>query len=128
MPSNFQILGNSLFSHDVVIASGASSSEPFSLQGKALIAIIMPAAWTAASLGFAGCMSGRIADMQQIFDKSGAAESAVAAANKPIALPNSDPLFFPFMQVLSVQVADKVTLVNQAADRTLTLIYRNYQS
>lgn len=128
MPSNFQTLGNGVFSHDVVIANGASSSEPFSLQGKVLMGIVMPAAWTAASLGFAGCMSGRIADMQQIFDKSGSAESAVAAASKPIAQPTSDPLFFPFMQVLSVQVADKVTLVTQGADRTLTLIYRNQQS
>jgi len=126
--TNFQNIGSGLFSVDVTILSGASASEPFTLQGKVLVGILMPSGWTAASLGFAGCASGRIADMQQIYDKTGSPETAVAAASKPIALPNSDPLWFPFMQVLSVQVADKVTLVTQGADRTLTLFFRAYQS
>lgn len=123
--TNFQNIGSGLFSVDVTIASGASVSEPFNLQGKALVGIVMPAAWTAAGIAFAGSVSGRIADMQQIYDNGGNPEYCTAAASKPIAFPNSDALFFPFLQLISVSTADKVTPVAQGADRTLTLFFRS---
>ncbi len=67
-------------------------------------------------------------DLQQAYDNGGSPENSVAAASKPIVLPSSDALFFPYIQLLSVDTTDEVTPVAQGADRTLFLLFRKYLS
>lgn len=125
--SDYPIKGNpqNLIAQSVTIVSGASVSEMISAQGLALVGVVMPAAWTAAAIGFKACLTGNIADLQTVYDAGGNPEGAVAAAvqGTTIAFPSSDALFFPFLQIVSV-TAGTATGVNQDADRTLILLFR----
>ncbi len=117
----------------VTIASGASVSEIISTQGSALVGIYTdPAGWTAAAIGFRTCWSGNNTDLVTAYDSSQGYEQAkvstdAAAAGVFIATPQSDTMFVPFLQVTS-RTAGADTAVNQAAARTLTLVFRRYLS
>ena len=128
--SDYNMAGNSnnLHAQQVTIASGASASEMIATQGFNLVGIIMPAAWTAADIGFAVCVTGNSNDLQQVNNQAGNPESSKAVAAKPIAFPSPDALYFPFLQILSVSTTDDTTPVTQGAARTLILLFREFLS
>jgi hypothetical protein len=100
----------------VVIANGASLSGTVDLGGRKLVALIMPDAWTAASLTFQGSVDGT--NFFNVYD--GATERALTvAANYYSALAIGDWVGFRWIKIRSGTAA---LAVNQAAARTLTLV------
>ncbi len=112
----------------VTIAAGASASEIFATQGYAIVGIEMPAAWTAADIGYKSCISGNDSKLRQVFDNGGNPEKTIVAAGHNVAIPQSDTIFSPFMQLISVSSADDTTPVNQVAAAVITLLMRQYLS
>ncbi len=119
---------DNLIMYQVNIAAGAASSEMIATEGYALTGIIMPAAWTAAKIGFAVCVTGNPNDLQQVYSNGGIAETCVAVAAEPIAFPVNDALFFPYLKILSVDATDGTTPANQVAAATLFLLLRKFLS
>lgn len=115
----------------VTIASGLSASEMIATQGDALVGIFIPSnGWTAAAIGYKTCFTGNPNDLVNAYDNGGnleqtAVNTALAAAAGFIAIPQSDTLFVPFIQLTSV-TAGSASGVAQAADRVMTLLLRHY--
>lgn len=100
----------------VVIANGASLSGAVDLGGRKLVALILPDAWTAASLTFQGSVDGT--NFFNVYD--GATErTLVVAANYYSAQNIADWVGFRWIKVRSGTAG---TAVNQAAERTITLV------
>jgi hypothetical protein len=116
-----------LFAQSVTIPSGGSLSEMIATQGKALVGLVMPSGWTAASIGYNVCLSGNTNDLQPVQSSGGFYEQCVPAAGQSIAFPSQDALYFPFLQLASV-TATTVTPVTQVEARTIILLFRNYLS
>lgn len=126
--SDYPIAGTpgNLFAQVVTIASGASASERIGTYGKALVGILMPAAWTAADIGYKTCLTGNDADLVTVYDAGGNASTTVVAASTHIAFPTSDAIFVPFLQIQSVAAGGgSTTPVPQGAARSLILLFRN---
>lgn len=106
---------------DVTISSGAAITSAIDLVGRTLVGIIMPAAWTAASLTFemSDTAAGTYVD---VYDISEAELEITVAASRYLAL---DPVNFFGVNYLKVRSGTSATPVNQAADRTLTLMIGN---
>lgn len=114
------------------IASGAAVSQKIATQGRALVGIFTPSAWTAAAIGYKVGWSGNDAEMYAAYDASGNLEQTLvstdaAAASVFIAIPTSDAIFAPYIKLTSV-TAGSTTGVNQGAARTLVLVFRTFLS
>lgn len=105
----------------VTILNGASKCEKTAPQGMALVGIQMPAAWTAADLGYEASWDNNV--FFPVYSGGGIASTTPAAASTFIAFPTADAIFAPFIKVTSV-AAGTVTPTNQGADRVLYLIFR----
>lgn len=111
----------------VTIASGASLSDAehlgFALAGgasrAALVGIVMPDAWTAASLTFQASNDG--VTFTNLYTASGTEVTVTADVSRWIAL---DPSDFAGIAWLKVRSGTAGTAVNQGGDRVLTLIAR----
>jgi hypothetical protein len=113
---------DNLFHQDVTIAINASQSAPFFTAGQAVVGILMPAAWTAARIGFDVSVDG--ITYYTAYDSGGNYEQSAAQASSFICIPLADAIFAPFIRLKSV---DNVNVaVNQAAARTLTLVTKRY--
>ena len=114
---------------EVTIANGASLSGEADLGSYQLIAIQMPAAWTAAVLTFQG-RPGMADDvlahpnevLQNVYDDSAAEVTCQAAASRYIALTASVLDALTGCGALKVRSGTSGAAVNQAAARTLTLV------
>ena len=110
----------------VVIANGASLSGAVDLQGYILTGIVMPAAWTAASLTFAGApsneQSGEAGTFVPIYDDAGTEYTVSADTSRVLQI---DPVKLAGVRWLKVRSGTSGTPVNQDAARTLYLILRN---
>jgi len=104
---------------EVTIASGASLSDAADLTGGALVGIIMPAAWTAASLTFQGSVDD--STYNNVYNDSGSEYTVAADASRLIVL---DPADFVSARHLKVRAGTSGTPVNQGAARTITLVVR----
>lgn len=111
-----------LWSEDVVIPSGGNVAPAVMTQGHALVGILMPAAWTAAVLGFEASIDN--ITYATVEDAFGVYVQSAAAASIFIALPAPSAVYAPFLKLKSVDATN--VAVNQAADRTLRLIFRRY--
>ena len=114
------------------IASGAAISDKISTQGRALVGIFTPAAWTAAAIGYKVGWSGNDTEMYAAYDSSGnleqtAVSTDAASATVFIAIPTSDAIFAPYIKLTSVTAAS-TTGVNQGAARQLILVFRTFLS
>lgn len=115
------------------IASGAAVSQKIATQGRALVGIFTPTnGWTAAAIGYKVGWSGNDAEMYAAYDNGGILEQTLvstdaAAASVFIAIPTSDAIFAPYIKLTSVTAAS-TTGVNQAAARTLVLVFRTFLS
>lgn len=116
-----------LFAQQVTIKSGTAVSEMIATQGKALVAIEMPAAWDAANIGLQASLSGNASKLKNVYDNAGNPEQAVVAASEFIVFPTTDACFGPFIALTSM-AAGTVTPTNQSADRVLTLLFRSFVS
>lgn len=111
--------GAQLATATATIASGASLSNAVDLGTGRLVGLIMPAAWTTASISFQGS-----ADGSSYFDLyDDATERAIAssslAPSRFIALPIADWLM---LRALKIRSGSAATPVSQSADRAITLV------
>jgi hypothetical protein len=109
---------------DVSIEADASASGVIETNGLAVIAIEMPAEWTAAMIGF---QAGGAADaLSPVYDASGNRVAATVAASRFVAIPMTDSCWGPFLQLESIDAAGDA--VAQAADRALRVHLKSYLS
>jgi len=109
-----------LYDKTVTIPSGAAVSDVIATNGMSLVAILCPAAWTAAVLRANAGLTA--AAMAPVIGRDGAAQDITVTASAYVPFPLTDAVFGPFLQLRSCDVNG--TDVNQAADRTFTLLFR----
>ena len=101
---------------EVTIAASAAVTANIGCGGMDAVAIIMPAAWTAAALTF---QAGDGASMENVFDDSGTEVSVSAAADRYIPLPTT----LKALHTLLIRSGTSGVPVNQAAERTLKVVF-----
>lgn len=101
------------------IASGASLSGSIDLTGRILVAVQMPSAWTAASITFQASNDGTTFD--NVYDTAGTELAATVAASRYVVF---DPADLASVRWIKLRSGTSGTPVNQAAERTLTLVAR----
>jgi hypothetical protein len=98
------------------IANGAALSDAVELGAYEPLAVVMPAAWTAAGLSFQASFDG--AAYVDVHDAAGELTTA-AGASRAIAL---DPDKFLGARKLKIRSGTAAAAVNQLAERKLTVI------
>lgn len=112
---------NMLGMETATIASGASLSPAVNLGGLRAFGIVMPSAWTAASVSFQmSCDDG--ASWVDVYDTTGAEVVIPAAASRFIAL---DPVVFAAIPMIRVRSGSAASPVTQGADRAIGLVTRS---
>lgn len=99
------------------IANGESLSAGVRFDGAALVAIIMPAAWTAASLTFQASVDD--ITYNNVYNESGIEKTVTASTSRYIAL---NPADFVGANYIKVRSGTSGTPVNQDAERALSLV------
>lgn len=99
-----------------LIANGASLSSVIDLGAGKLVAIQMPAAWTAAALTFQASIDGT--NYFDVYDTS-TERNYTVAASRMLVLQLPDWVGIKYLKIRS---GTSGTPVNQGADRTLTLL------
>jgi hypothetical protein len=117
-------MGRSQSTASATIASGAALSGAVCLGDKVLAGIQMPAAWTAASLTFQVSFDAGTT-WKDLYDDAGVEVtlSPTSPAGKYLAV---DPSAFAGVVFLKVRSGTTGTPVNQAADRSFTLVTRKF--
>ena len=105
------------------IASGASLSSEISLDSWTLDAIIMPSAWTTASLTFQAAEASG-GTYVNLFDDGGNETTVAAAVDRYIALTVADKEAVDSTRWLKIRSGTSSTAVNQGAERTIRLVLR----
>lgn len=100
---------------NAVIANGASLSDSLYVWPCQASAIIMPAAWTAASMTFQGSMDG--VNFFDLFNDSGVEYEIPVLVSQAVQL--NVPLTFPYVKIRSGTTG---TPVNQGGARSVTLV------
>jgi hypothetical protein len=100
----------------VVIGSGQALSGEADLEGRVLVGVVIPAAWSAANLTFQGAAAPG-GTFQDVYDDAGTEYVVTAAASRHIAVQVLEAL-----QYVKVRSGTAGTPVNQVAERTVTLI------
>lgn len=109
---------------DLVIPNGASVSDVFEIGSQlSLIAIIMPASWTAANLTFQAA-AGAGGTYNNVYDDAGTELTVTAAASRFISL---NPRYYVGMTNIKVRSGTAGTPVAQEASRTLKLVLRSVE-
>lgn len=105
---------------ELTIANGASLSEEISTGDLLVCGIVMPSAWTAASITLqaARVKGGTLND---VYDKNGTEVAITTAAGRHVVL---DPTLLAGCQFLKLRSGTAATPVNQGAARTLYLVCR----
>lgn len=102
-----------------VIANGASLSAAIDVGDAMPVAVLMPAAWTAADLTFQASIDGT--NWFELIDAFGTPATAKAAASQIVVLPASETYWLRYLKIRS---GTSGVPVNQGAERTLTVISR----
>lgn len=104
-------------------ADGASEIIP--MQGRAIVGLIMPSAWSAAAIQYYACINGNARELKVIKDgTTGVLLQTLVAADDWIVFPTPDAYFGAYLQLRSVTAAS-VTPVVQGATREIILVTRN---
>lgn len=103
----------------VTIAAAASLSDAADLDGRGVLFLEMPAAWTAAALTFQASSDG--VTYQNVYDQSGQELTVQAAAARTITLDTST---LPSVGYLKVRSGTSAAPVVQAADRIVRIVGR----
>lgn len=101
------------------IANGASLSDAIHLEGYTPVAILMPAAWTAAVLSFQG--SEDHSTFLNLYDMEVEILANSAGASRYIRL---QPAHFIGLVEMKIRSGTSGSAVNQGAERTLTVLGR----
>jgi hypothetical protein len=99
------------------IANGASLSDAVNLQGGRLVAIVMPAAWTAGDLTFQASADGTT--FNNVYDEDDAEVVVEAAASRHIIL---NPGVWLGIRQIKVRSGTSGAAVNQGGARLITLV------
>jgi len=116
-----------LWLQKVTIPAGASKSELLNTQGRGLVGIYMPAAWTAAAIGYEACWDGNPNDTEVVYDAGANIQTTPVDALHYVAFPMTSVAFIPYIKICSVTIST-ATAVNQAAAREIILVFRNFLS
>ncbi len=106
------------------IANGASLSDTVKLMSESILAIEMPAAWTAANLTFQAASDSddaTAATFNNVYDEAGVEYTVTAAASRYIML---DPSYFLGAKWVKVRSGTSGAAVNQGAQRVIGLVTR----
>jgi hypothetical protein len=104
-----------------LIASGETLSDTLNLGGLRLFGIVMPEAWTSASLTFQASFDGG-ATWHDLKDSDGNEITVTASAGDCVVwLPSA----FAAIPILKIRSGLSAAPIVQAADRTITLILRS---
>lgn len=106
---------------DVTIANGASLSAATVLGGFHLVGVLMPAAWTAASITLQASLDG--VTFYDVYDRYGVEYTVAAAASRYVALP---PIDLGTVEQIKIRSGTGAAVVNQGAARVLTLVLKPY--
>lgn len=120
MPTYIQTtraIKNDFTTATATIANGASLSNAVSLGTSDLISIIMPAAWTAAALTYQFSVDGT-----NFYDAYSATAELTATSTGASRIININAATYDAARYIKIRSGTSATPVNQAADRTLTLI------
>ncbi len=105
------------------IANGTALSGAINLGAQTLVAIIIPAAWTAAAISFQASEDGGTT-WYDVFDSTGT-EVSIASANVVAGRRVTvDPTAYVGLDINKVRSGVTATPVNQGAARALTLVSR----
>jgi len=99
------------------IANGASLSNAVNLGTSDLISIIMPAAWTAAALTYQFSVDGT-----NFYDAYSGTAELTATSTGASRMISINAATYDAARYIKIRSGTSATPVNQAADRTLTLI------
>lgn len=116
-PGYVRLAGSRPTQVPITIANGASLAAAVDLDGKTLVGIHMPAAWTAANLTFQVSEDGVTYD--DFYDSSGTEKTVIAAQARYIEIPPAAWVGIRFVKVRSGTAA---VTVAQGAARTLQLV------
>lgn len=106
----------------VTIAADASLSSVVRLHGRRIIAVEMPAAWTAASLTF---LSGHDPDaLVDVYDDEDGEITATVEAGRVVAITGANADALASLDYLQLRSGTGETAVAQAAERTLYLLVK----
>lgn len=109
----------------VTILSGASLSDAINLGGRAPVAILMPASWSAASLTFQASYDGTT--YQDVYapgsDGTQAEVTHATAASRHVTI---DANAFAGARFFKVRSGTSAAAVNQGANRVLTVVTREF--
>jgi hypothetical protein len=105
----------------VTIASGASLSGALSIGERTLVALAMPATWTAASITLQVSLDGTT--FQNVYDANGDEVTITTAASRTILL---DPAFYTALNFVKFRSGTSAAAVNQGGDRVLTVAHRSF--
>lgn len=111
-----------LWGMTVTIPANGNLAEVVNTQGQALVGILMPAAWTAAKIGYDVSIDG--VTFRTAYDNGGNYEQSTAEASAFICIPQSDTIFAPYIRIKSVDATN--VAVNQVAAAAITLVFRRY--
>jgi hypothetical protein len=98
------------------IANAASLSDSVDLKGHSLIAIQMPADWTAADITFQTSFDGTT--YQNLYDASGNEYTVTTSDDRNVLIPAADFIAFRYLKLRS---GTAVSPINQGGTRTVTL-------
>jgi hypothetical protein len=112
--------GTNLFTATATISSGASLSAAVPINQMVVVGLIMPDAWTAADLTFAVSSDGG-ATFRDLYGSADAAVQYQASAGHQIGF---DPTPWRGIDQVKVRSGTADAAVNQAADRTITLLLK----
>jgi hypothetical protein len=104
------------------IANGESQSNSMGVGEMSLLAIVMPASWTAANLTFLGSYDNGTT-FQPLHEMDGDEITVVTAASRTCIL---DPAVFTGLDYVKIRSCTTGGPVNQGAARTLTVAYRSF--
>ncbi|MGB1389984.1 MAG: hypothetical protein ACPG61_13970 [Paracoccaceae bacterium] len=102
----------------ITIASGESLSAAINLNGRVIVGIIMPAAWTTAAITMQACdsLGGTYVD---VYATGGAELSITTAASRYVAV---DPVNQYGINFAKIRSGTTGTPVNQGAERSIVLM------
>lgn len=112
------------YSNSVTIASGTAVSGAAQVNGQMIDGLILPAAWTAADITFQVSLDG--ITYSDLFDGYGNQVAIAAVASRAIALPIGLLRAWDYVKLRSAAVGVPATPENQAADRAIVVVSRNY--
>lgn len=113
------------------IATSTTLSAEIQLEDRRIVAIIMPAAWTAAAISLKGAniLPGKRAateDLQDVFDSAGAEINITAVQGHYVVLTQAHREALASLRRVVLRSGLTAAAVAQLADRTLTIVTEPY--